>query len=140
MPALVTAGIRRYAGRVVPALLLSTFSSSPFVKKAENLQHYLLRKGTFRGTPSSFSQLGPGRLHDPPPKLLTKLRLAGWHFGRPVDRGTTSDPVGSLTGNFAAQTSDVIGGSRRIPRPSGWPALLERMVSFAVEPDEGPDA
>jgi adenylate cyclase len=31
------------------------------------------------------------------------------------------------------------GGGRRTPHPRGWPALLDRMVSFAVEPGERPD-
>lgn len=36
--------------------------------------------------------------------------------------------------------SEIIGGSgRRIPHPRGWPALLDRMVSFAVEPGDRPD-
>ncbi len=36
--------------------------------------------------------------------------------------------------------SDIIGGSgRRIPHPRGWPALLDRMISFAVEADDRPD-
>jgi guanylate cyclase len=36
--------------------------------------------------------------------------------------------------------SDIIGGGgRRIPHPRRWPAMLERMISFAVEPGDRPD-
>lgn len=36
--------------------------------------------------------------------------------------------------------SDIIGGGgRRVPYSRRWPALLVRMISFAVEPDDRPD-